>query len=161
MDSRICQTSTASPAEPGGLSCWASRRATECAATWRRRAGHKVLMEEHVSIRTLEECSLGELTESRVGDIEEHLRIWDYCRGRLQGIEPVNFVHFTEDGPVYSRATRLTTGKVIARHCGKELSGGKVCGDLSAARRYLSESFSQMFPEHTCDGRCSPARPAT
>ena len=23
MDSRICQTSTASPAEPGGLSCWA------------------------------------------------------------------------------------------------------------------------------------------
>ena len=24
MDSRICQTSTASPAEPGGLSCWAS-----------------------------------------------------------------------------------------------------------------------------------------
>jgi len=24
MDSRICQTSTASPAEPGGLSFWAS-----------------------------------------------------------------------------------------------------------------------------------------
>ena len=27
MDSRICQTSTASPAEPGGLSCWASETA--------------------------------------------------------------------------------------------------------------------------------------
>ena len=25
MDSRICQTSTASPAEPGGLSFWASK----------------------------------------------------------------------------------------------------------------------------------------
>jgi hypothetical protein len=72
----------------------------------------------------------------------------------LETIEPVNFVHFTEDGPVYSRATLLTTGKVMARHWGKDLDGGKVCESVSAARKYVSESFTQMFPEHTCKGTC-------
>ena len=114
-------------------------------------------MEDHIPDGALEEYSLGKLGESIIDEVEEHLRICDYCRTRRQGIEPVNFVHFTEDGPVYSRATRLTTGKVMARHWGKDLNGGRVFGDVSAARRYLNESFSQMFPRHTCDGRCGPA----
>lgn len=80
------------------------------------------------------------------------LRAW------LDAIEPVNYVHFTEDGPVYSRATLLTTGKVMARHWGKELDVGKVCESVSAARRYVNASFCQMFPEHTCKGSCGPTQ---
>jgi|SRR5579862_7302620 len=114
--------------------------------------------EGHVLDGTLEEYSLHELEKSRVGAVAEHLRTCRRCRARLEAIEPVNFVHFTEDGPVYSRVTRLTTGKVIARHWGKELDGGKVCGSVTKAKRYLQVSFWKMFPEHTCEGRCGPTQ---
>ena len=116
----------------------------------------KTLREGHVLEGALEEYSLDELVDSRVGAVEEHLRVCDSCRARLEAIEPVNFVHFTEDGPVYSRATRLTTGKVMARHWGRDMDGGRVFGSVSAARKYLSEFFSQMFPEHKCTVPCGP-----
>jgi len=106
----------------------------------------------------LKEYSLDKLARSSVPAIEEHLRACLPCRTRLEGVEPVNFVHFTADGPIYSRATRLTTGKVMARHWGKELEGGKVFGSVAAARRYLNESFAQMFPEHRCKGQCGFTR---
>ena len=84
-------------------------------------------VEHPIADGALEEYSLCELAESRVAAVEEQLLVCHFCRARLEAIEPVNFVHFTEDGPVYSRATKLTTGKVMARHWGKDLEGGKVC----------------------------------
>jgi len=116
------------------------------------------VVEGHILDRAREKYSLHELAESRVGAVEEHLLVCDFCRARLDAIEPVNFIHFTADGPVYSRATRLTTGKVMARHWGKDMDGGKVFRSVGAAKRYLSASFAQMFPEHTCKGRCGPAQ---
>jgi len=114
----------------------------------------ETLVEGHLLDGALEEYSHGRLANSGVASVEEHLLVCDFCRPRLEAIEPVNFVHFTEDGPVYSRATRLTTGKLMARHWGEELEGGKFFGNVSAARKYLNESFAQMFPEHKCKGEC-------
>lgn len=115
-------------------------------------------MRDHLSDDALEEYSLDKLSESRSARIEQHLLCCEYCRARLLGIEPVNSVHFTRDGPVYSRITRLATGDMMARHWGSELDGGRVFRSLSAAKRYLSTSCSQMFPEHECDGRCGPTQ---
>ncbi len=115
-------------------------------------------IEGHVSDGALEEYSLYKLDESSFAALEEHLLVCDFCRARLEAIEPVNFVHYTEDGMIFSRVTRLRTGKVMARHWGKELDGSKVFRRVSAGKKYLSDSFSQMFPEHSCDGRCGPAQ---
>lgn len=114
-------------------------------------------IESHISDGVLEQYSLETLAEPRLS-VKKHLLACAYCRTRLEAIEPVNFVHFTEDGPIYSRATKLTTGKVMARHWGKELDGGRLCGSVSVAKAYLKESFSQMFPEHSCEGECGPAQ---
>lgn len=115
-------------------------------------------MADHISHGLLEEYSLGNMAESSLAAVEEHLLICDDCRRWLEVIEPVNYVHFTEDWPVYSRATMLTTGKVTARHWGKNLDCGRECENVSAARKYLSESFFQMFPDHICKGKCGPTR---
>jgi hypothetical protein len=70
----------------------------------------------------------------------------------------VNHIHSTEDGLIYSRATKLAAGRVMARHWGRDLHGGRTLGSVPAARKYLIDSFSQMYPEHTCDGACGEAR---
>ena len=113
-------------------------------------------MEDHAQEKALREYSLGELAQDDIARIEEHLQNCDFCRALLTKLEPINYVHFTADGPVYSRVTRLTTRKVMARHWGKEMDGGMVFTSVSSARRYLSESFAQMFPEHRCDRTCGP-----
>lgn len=115
-------------------------------------------VEGHISDRALEGYSLDKLAESLLTVLEEHLRACDRCCARLERIEPMNFVHFTKDGPVYLRATRLTTGKVMARNWGVTIDGGKAFGSVSTARRYLIGAFSRMFPEHTCQGRCGPTK---
>lgn len=74
------------------------------------------------------------------------LLICDICRARLEAIEPANFVHLAADGTVYSRTTRLTTGKMMARYWSEDLGGGKVIGSVSAARKYPAESFSRDLP---------------
>ena len=108
----------------------------------------------HLSDGALEEYSLNSLPECSLCAVEEHLLVCDQCRGRLEGIEPVNYIHYTEDGPVYARATRLTTGKAMARHWDQDLHTGKAFGNVSAAGEYLAESFSHMYPEHTCNPLC-------
>lgn len=108
----------------------------------------------HPSDERLEEYSLDILLESSLGAVEEHLLVCDQCRARLEEIEPLKYVHHTEDGPVYARITRLTTGKVMARHWGQDLHAGRAFGSFYAAKQYLGESFSQMYPEHTCKGSC-------
>jgi hypothetical protein len=110
-------------------------------------------VEGHISDRVLEEYSLETLAKSRLA-VTEHLSVCSLCRTRLEAVEPVNTIHFTDDGPIYSRATRLKTGRVMARHWGTELDGGRVCGSVSAAKSHLTQSFFQMFPEHRCEGRC-------
>ena len=111
---------------------------------------------QHLSISLLEEYSLRALAESSLAAVEEHLLVCDRCRRRLERIEPVNDIHYTDDGPVYARATRLRSGEVMARHWGTDLQGGRAFWSISAAKRYLTESFSQMFPEHSCDDLCVP-----
>jgi len=114
--------------------------------------------EGHVLDGALEEYSLHELAEARVAAVAEHLLGCAHCRARLDAIEPVNFVHFTDGGPVYSRATRLTTGKVMARHWGKDLACNQLCQNTAFAKRFLTVSFWKMFPEHKCESRCGPTQ---
>jgi hypothetical protein len=66
---------------------------------------------------------------------------------------PLFNVHDTEDGMIYSRATREGR-KWIARHWGPQLDGMRVCRTMREANAYLEESFSEMFPEHRCTERC-------
>ena len=108
----------------------------------------------HLSEGALEEYSLDKLADSSLAAVEEHLLICRQCCARLEEIEPVKYIHYTEDGPVYARITRLTTGKVVARHWGQDLHAGRAFGSFYAAKQHLSESFSQMYPEHTCQGSC-------
>ena len=108
----------------------------------------------HLSDKALEEYSLDKLADSSLAAVEEHLLICRQCRARLEEIEPVKYIHYTEDGPVCARITRLTTGKVVARHWGQDLHAGRAFGSFYAAKQHLSESFSQMYPEHTCKGSC-------
>jgi hypothetical protein len=114
----------------------------------------------HVSDEALEEYSLDRLPESSLATVEEHLLVCGPCRDRLEEIEPVKYLHYTDDGPVYAKITRLTRGKVMARHWGQDLHAGKAFGSFYAAKQYLSAAFFQMYPAHTCKGSCgSPQFP--
>jgi hypothetical protein len=108
----------------------------------------------HPSDEVLEKYSLDRLPESNLAAVEEHLLVCDQCRARLQEIEPLECVHYTDDGPVYARITRLSTGKLMARHWGHDLHAGRRFGSFYAAEEYVSTSFAQMYPEHTCKGSC-------
>src|ERR1039457_554822 len=115
--------------------------------------------ENHCSAEDLESYSLGKLTPSRTADLEKHLLVCHTCRVSLDGMEPYNFVHYTNDGPFYSRITKMRTGNFFARHWCRSLEGGKEFGSRQGARAYLLRSFSQMFPEHTCSKRCGSTKP--
>jgi hypothetical protein len=111
-------------------------------------------IDDHQSAEDLESYSLGKLAPSRTAAFEQHLLICQGCRARLNAIEPYNFVHYTSDGPFYSRITKLRTGTFLARHWGPSLEGGKEFRTRQGAKAYLARTFSRMFPEHTCTARC-------
>jgi hypothetical protein len=56
-------------------------------------------VEDHPSDGWLEAYSLEKLDALGVTSVEEHLLGCDFCRFRLEAIEPFNFVHYTADGP--------------------------------------------------------------
>jgi len=108
----------------------------------------------HASDETLENFSLDGLAESNLAALEEHLLVCDQCRARLAEIELLKYAHYTGDGPVCARITRLKTGKLMARVWGQDLHGGRAFGSFYAAKEYLSAFFAQMYPEHICKGPC-------
>jgi hypothetical protein len=116
-------------------------------------------VEEHLGIPTLEEYSLQRLTPEGLEMAECHLIVCADCRNRLAGIEPFNTVHYTQDGPFYSRITLLRNGLFSARHWGCQIDGGGPYLDISDARKYLLDSFVQMFPEHECGEACGDTKP--
>ena len=111
-------------------------------------------IDAHESGEDLECYSLGRLAPSRAAAVERHLLICQRCLAKLNAIEPYNFVHYTSDGPFYSRITKLRTGTFIARHWGRSLEGGKEFRTRKGAKAYLARTFSRMFPEHACTARC-------
>jgi hypothetical protein len=113
--------------------------------------------EEHIGAAILEGYSLLALGSAAQEAVEGHLLICATCRARLTGIEPFNTVHFTEDGPFYSRVTHLRDGSFAAHHWGRQIDGGTRFNSLSAACKYLVDSFAQMFPEHKCGEDCGDA----
>jgi hypothetical protein len=114
--------------------------------------------EEHIGAVTLERYSLGEFGPAALeAMVECHLLICAACGDRLAGIEPFSTVHYTQDGPVYSRITQLRDGSFAARHWGRQMDGGSRYQDLGDARKYLLDSFAQMFPEHKCGEACGGA----
>ena len=115
-------------------------------------------MGDHTSLEMLREYSLDNLPVASIAWVVEHLRKCSFCSERMAAIEPFNYIHFTEDGLIHSRATRLTTHRVLARHWGRDLEGGTAFSSASAAKRYLNESFAEMFPEHRCGNKCGRDR---
>lgn len=117
--------------------------------------------DDHQTRADLESYSLGKLAESPTPGFELHLLICRRCRSGLDAIEPYNFVHYTNDGPFYSRITRLRSGMFFARHWGRSLEGGKEHRTREAGKAYLVRSFFLLFPEHTCTARCGASRIVT
>jgi len=115
---------------------------------------------EHIRAATLEGYSLRELATEGMEAAECHLLICAACRERLVGIEPFNTVHYTQDGPFYSRITRLREGSFYARHWGCQIDGGGLYLDPGDACKYLIDSFAQMFPEHNCVEACGDTKPS-
>lgn len=118
--------------------------------------------DQHQTPEDLENYSLRKLPPPSTARLEEHLLICPQCRDQLSAIEPYSFVHYTSDGAIHSRVTRLRSGIFAARHWGRRLEGGKEFKSRKAARAYLIRTFFQMFPEHVCTPRCgatSPPRP--
>ncbi|MGO4885624.1 MAG: hypothetical protein ACLP59_33105 [Bryobacteraceae bacterium] len=109
---------------------------------------------EHLSGTDLENYSLGRIVLPRSAALEQHLLVCSACRADLQAIEPYNFVHYTRDGPFYSRITKLRSGELVARHWGKTIEGGKTFRTRAGAKAYLVRSFARIFPEHVCTRRC-------
>jgi len=114
-------------------------------------------VDDHQTGEDLERYSLEGLALSLMPGFEEHLLICQRCRDRLNAIEPYNFIHYTRDGPFYSRVTKLRTGAFFARHWGRSLEGGKEFGARESAKAYLARTFFRMFPEHACTARCGAA----
>lgn len=112
----------------------------------------------HQPSADLEDYSLGRLASSRIPAFEQHLLICQACRTKLNAIEPYNFVHYTLDGPFYSRVTKLRTGNFLARHWGRTVEGGKEFRTRKGATAYLLRTFSRIFPEHVCTSRCGSTR---
>ena len=117
--------------------------------------------QHHGSEEELESYSMGRLGAFRTAAIEEHLLICRQCTEGLLAIETFSYIHYTRQGPVYSRITKLKSGAFFARHWGRDLDGGKEFRTRSGAKGYLTRSFSQMFPEHVCSSRCGWTSPAT
>jgi hypothetical protein len=110
--------------------------------------------DHHRTREDLESYSLGKLAVSPTPGFERHLLICQRCRAKLSAIEAYNFVHYTRDGPFYSRITKLRTGRFFARHWGQSLDGGKEFRTREGGEAYLVRSFFLLFPEHTCTARC-------
>lgn len=111
-------------------------------------------IDDHQSGEDLENYSLGRLAPSRAPALERHLLSCQGCRTELNAIEPYNFVHYTRDGPFYSRVTKLRTGKLFARHWSRSLEVGKEFRTQQDAKTYPAITFCQMFPHHVCTARC-------
>ena len=115
-------------------------------------------VDQHQTAEDLENYSLGRLATSRLCGLECHLLICQPCRERLNAIEPYNFIHYTREGPFYSRVTMLRTGALFARHWGRGLEGGKEFETHAYAEKYLVRSFSLLFPAHACTARCGATK---
>jgi len=114
--------------------------------------------QKHSTEEELESYSLGSLSSARTAVLEEHLLLCANCRARLDRMEPYNYVHYTKDGPFYSRVTRQRNGTFFARHWGRSVKGGKEFRSRQGARAYLMRSFRQMFPEHVCGKDCGSTK---
>jgi|HubBroStandDraft_1064217.scaffolds.fasta_scaffold01785_6 hypothetical protein len=112
----------------------------------------------HQTAADLESYSLGTLALSLISGFDQHLFVCHKCRAELDAIEPYGFVHYTGDGPFYSRATRLRTGMLFARHWGRGLEGGLEFRTREGAKSYLVQSFSLMFPDHACTAGCGSTK---
>jgi hypothetical protein len=123
----------------------------------------------HPTTQELESLSSGNIPATHSRRIQRHLfkcipcflRLIDLesskrCRQRplqVESNEPIYFVHYTADGPVYSHAQQ-SERTWVARHWGKQLDGGRTFATVKEATEYLIASFNQMFPEHRCNARC-------
>ena len=127
--------------------------------------------ELHPSSDELEAYSLRLSSDADLEKVEEHLLVCERCQNELaltdqyvpamkkalaspQAARRLQSIHITEDGPVFGSIHSGADGKLIARHWGRQLDGGRICDSVEEANAYLMESFQQMFPEHVCSEKC-------
>jgi hypothetical protein len=133
-------------------------------------------MTRHPSKDLLERYSLSRSTPEESAQVEQHLLVCEECRTCLAELDtyavamrsalqvaasfpahrPLQVVHYTAEGPVYSRSRKIKKGRWLAVHEGPNLEGGRFCKTLRQANEYLYRSFVEMFPEHRCTPQCGP-----
>jgi hypothetical protein len=118
----------------------------------------------------LERYAMGALAEPELERVEEHLLVCEACQARLAETdafvsatraalrqlrdEPLDFTHYTEDGPIRLLVESTGSGEWRATFAGQELEGARRFGGVAEANEYLLEAFRIMFPAHQCDERC-------
>jgi hypothetical protein len=128
--------------------------------------------DRHYSEETLERYSMGSLPEALAVPVGDHLLVCTGCRRRLREIKsfvaatrkalkstgdaPLNFRHYTSDGPIRVFVEPRQAAGWMACHEGEQLQGRWPCRTLRQANRLADELFRQMFPEHRCGPRCGP-----
>jgi hypothetical protein len=125
---------------------------------------------KHLPDDFLERYAIGALTEPELEHVEEHLLACESCRARLAECdafvsatraalrqlrdEPLDFTHYTEDGPIRLMVESTDSGEWRATFAGQELEGACRFGSVAEANDYVLEAFRLMFPGHACDKRC-------
>ena len=123
----------------------------------------------HVDDSSLELYALGRASSFEVVAIEEHLLVCAQCRERLQSEaefatimrEAARIIateliatHRTKDGFVHLYVRQSGPESWTATMRGDSLGGGVAAQSKLDAIAQCTASFSEMFPEHQCDGAC-------
>jgi anti-sigma factor RsiW len=123
---------------------------------------------DHLDVDVAERHVAGELTETELAVVEEHLLVCETCRQTVSEMDvfapllrsarggSAAYSHATADGPVVLEIDPLPDSKWSARIHGSRLEGRAYLGSPREAYAYLRRSFAEMFPEHLCDEGCGP-----
>ncbi len=124
---------------------------------------------DHLDVDVVERYVAGELTETELAVVEEHLLVCETCRQAVSEMDvfaallrsegtrrSAAYRHATADGPVILELRSLPESKWSAWIHGSRLDGRAHMGSPHEAYAYLRRSFTEMFPEHLCDEGCGP-----
>ena len=128
--------------------------------------------QEHVTHVDLESYGFQQLPESEVARVEEHLLVCEVCRQmvsetdtfatlfreRPSGHAAAAFSHVTEDGLISLELRALPGSRWSARVRGDLLEAQAVLASPREAYRHLRRSFAEMYPAHSCNPGCGPAK---
>lgn len=130
----------------------------------------------HLQGSILEDHARGVLDEAEVARVNAHLSECPACAARLAktarevrtiraallalGEEPLDFTHYTTDGPVHLHVERRR-GKWLARVGGGTPELRSSFPTVHHANDFLRGIFGDLYPRHSCTPACHAGPPET